>query len=448
MEESLSGIIKRYKNRGSGASQLLSQIKKSTLLQHELKMQTSFLDDAYEKVGITQRIYHLIFDEYELRKCVCCPNPSRFGRYNRFSFERDKKDSNYENTCWNAECFAKDFINRCVGDQSIGSLISLFAKWEELGMDLAEKTRFIEDTYENVTIQQRLYHIHFGNSNIKYCECGDPLKWGEMNSFSRDDIKSDSNYNRTCGKKECLSIIIKDSYKKTLFEKYGVLNVNEIPLFTQKISSSLYDRYNTANMWEVPGYREKIEQTNLNRYGHKYFTSTQDFKQKTKKKIEENWGGAHPTTFQSVIDKRRETNLEKYGYICALQNPEVRIKANKSCYRRKPYKLPSGEIVNLQGYEGYALDLILKNYDESDILIGEKMISEIGDICYNMNETERFYYPDFYIRSKNLVIEVKSPYTYDNMLQENLLKRDSVLMRGMNFQFWIMDKAILLEIID
>jgi hypothetical protein len=424
MEESLSGIIKRYKNSGSGASQLLSKIKKSALLQHELKMQTSFLDDAYEKVGITQRIYHLIFNEYELRKCVCCPNPSRFGRYNRFSFERDKKDSNYENTCWNAECFAKDFINRCAGDQSIGSLVNLFAKWEELGMDLAEKTRFLEDTYENVTIQQRLYHIHFGDSNIKYCECGDPLKWGEMNSFSRDDIKSDSNYNRTCGKKECLSNLATISLKKGMIKKYGV-----------------------TNQWEVPGYRERFEDSNLKKYGHKYFTSTQDFKNKTRDKIEEKWGGAHPTTFQSVIDKRRETNLEKYGYICALQNPEVRMKANKSSYRRKPYTLPSGEIVNLQGYEGYALDLILNDNEESDILIGEKIIAEIGSICYNMNETERFYYPDFYIRPKNLVIEVKSLYTYDNMLQENLLKRDSVLGKGLDFQFWIMDKENLLEII-
>ena len=91
--------------------------------------------------------------------------------------------------------------------------------------------------------------------------------------------------------------------------------------------------------------------------------------------------------------------------------------------------------------------MILNDHEESDILIGEKMISEIGSICYNMNETERFYYPDFYIRSKNMVIEVKSPYTYDNMLQENLLKRDSVLGKGLDFQFWIMDRENLLDII-
>jgi len=53
------------------------------------------------------------------------------------------------------------------------------------------------------------------------------------------------------------------------------------------------------------------------------------------------------------------------------------------------------------------------------------------------NETHR-YYPDIYIKSENRVVEVKSTYTFNKEKEKNLLKRESVLNKNINFNFIIL----------
>ena len=47
-------------------------------------------------------------------------------------------------------------------------------------------------------------------------------------------------------------------------------------------------------------------------------------------------------------------------------------------------------------------------------------------IEYNLNNTIRRYYPDFYIPKDNLIIEVKSMWTYKIDLEKNLAKQKAV----------------------
>jgi hypothetical protein len=48
-----------------------------------------------------------------------------------------------------------------------------------------------------------------------------------------------------------------------------------------------------------------------------------------------------------------------------------------------------------------------------------------------------YYYPDIYIKSQNLIIEVKSTFTYKKQLVKNIIKSLSVRKSGFNFEFWI-----------
>ena len=61
----------------------------------------------------------------------------------------------------------------------------------------------------------------------------------------------------------------------------------------------------------------------------------------------------------------------------------------------------------------------------------------IGNLIDYENTNHR-YYPDIYIKSENLVIEVKSTYTFNKEKEKNLLKRDSVLNKNINFKFVIL----------
>lgn len=65
-----------------------------------------------------------------------------------------------------------------------------------------------------------------------------------------------------------------------------------------------------------------------------------------------------------------------------------------------------------------------------------------------MNEKDRIYLPDIYIKPENRIIEVKSEYTYNLELEKNLLKKEACIKSNLSFEFWIIDsKGKLIEII-
>jgi len=111
---------------------------------------------------------------------------------------------------------------------------------------------------------------------------------------------------------------------------------------------------------------------------------------------------------------------------------------SKSHYTYYDYKLPSGKIVKVQGYEPQVLTELLNIFDETDIFISVKDINkEIGLIKYCFNDKEHIYYPDIYIKSINTIIEVKSQWTFEQHKEKNLAKQKACLEQGFNFEFAI-----------
>jgi intein-encoded DNA endonuclease-like protein len=103
-----------------------------------------------------------------------------------------------------------------------------------------------------------------------------------------------------------------------------------------------------------------------------------------------------------------------------IRNPiDGRIMVNK----HYNYKLPSGKIVIIQGYEPNFLNYVFNNkiLKENQIKIKPKYI------IYLHNNKPHRYYPDFYIPKYNLIVEVKLQ--KDNFL----LKKQAVLDNGFNF---------------
>ena len=105
--------------------------------------------------------------------------------------------------------------------------------------------------------------------------------------------------------------------------------------------------------------------------------------------------------------------------------------------------MPDGEIVNIQGYENKALDILLKTHGQHDIVVcGKKHRFE-----YIFNNKVKNYYPDIFIPDKKLYIEVKSTYTYKVSLDQNIAKRKAVEISGFAFQFWVLDEKAALTIL-
>jgi len=112
---------------------------------------------------------------------------------------------------------------------------------------------------------------------------------------------------------------------------------------------------------------------------------------------------------------------------------------NAKRYRKKQYTMPSGKIVYVQGAEDKALNLLLYDYRESDILIDDdKIARQIGKIYYRgLDGKNHRYIPDIYIISERMIIEVKSSFTFKIQEKINRLKELACLEAGYRFQFMI-----------
>lgn len=132
-----------------------------------------------------------------------------------------------------------------------------------------------------------------------------------------------------------------------------------------------------------------------------------------------------------IKEKSKRTCLRKYGVDNAMKCDEIALKSSKNAYTLKPYTLPSGKIIKVQGYEPFAINTLLKTYDECDIITSRTKMPKFLYVTLD-NKLHR-YYPDIYIPKDNLIIEVKSTYTELKNVTGNY-KQKSVIDAGYNYR--------------
>ena len=142
-----------------------------------------------------------------------------------------------------------------------------------------------------------------------------------------------------------------------------------------------------------------------------------------------------------------ESNIIKYGVPHHSQNPEISEHMFNASYRLKKYTMPSGKIIDYQGYENFAFDELLniENIIEEDIITNRKDVPEIW-YTDKTNKLRR-HFVDIYIKSQNRCIEVKS--TWTNQEKNNVLeKQQSAINLGYKYEIWIFDgKGNKLEVL-
>ena len=219
----------------------------------------------------------------------------------------------------------------------------------------------------------------------------------------------------------------------TLFKNYGVSNPSHIPFISEKRKSTMVDRYGVEHIMQSDEYKEKYTDTMNERYGVSYPMQNSELFEKRKSTMVDRYGVEHIMQSDEYKEKYTDTMNERYGVPYAMQNPASHEK--QQCRRWKDYTLPSGKIVKLQGYEDKALDILLKTYNENDLIMSRK---DMPEFWYMVDDKPHRYYPDIYIPLENKIIEVKSSYTYNVDIQRNLLKAECVRFRGYIFEFMIL----------
>lgn len=149
-----------------------------------------------------------------------------------------------------------------------------------------------------------------------------------------------------------------------------------------------------------------------------------------------------------------ETIKEQYG--CTdpsvtniMHFPDIYYKSVCNAYKLKDYKLPSGKIIQIQGYENRAIDILLSGEFKCPTIntkIVEDMINvgnQVSSFTYKYKDNVHKYYPDIFIKDTNVFIEVKSDYTFMKEFDKNMAKFLSFVERDEHLIVLIFDEKVL-----
>lgn len=295
-------------------------------------------------------------------------------------------------------------------------------------------------------------------------------RWGNYSTYCSDYCRAQGRrekFKKTYKNKDTSLILTRR--KKTLQEKYGVDNASHIPevkarlkITTKETANQRLEktkennirRYGVESTNSLDSVKTKKKNTLLSRYGVDHQLKIPAVAAKVSLKNSENaeqrlskasitnlekYGCENPSSNQEVKSRRTATMIERFGVENASQNVEIHKKQSRSLAYE--YIFPSGNSVKVQGYEGRALDCLLKIFKEEDIVIGKNKMPEIW---YKIDNRNHRYFPDIYIPKENLIIEVKCEWTYKkdlDTLSKNISKRDGTISLGYKHHFMIFDNT-------
>lgn len=233
---------------------------------------------------------------------------------------------------------------------------------------------------------------------------------------------------------------IKQKRTNTFIKNYGTQHPSQSEIIKQKIKDTNLERFGNVNSFQNTIIKEKIKQTNIKKYGVENPLLSNEIKEKIKKTNINKYGCEYSIQNSVIKMKIKENNILKYGVEYPCQNPEIAEKISKKSYSRKDYILPSGLVIQIQGYENYALDFLLKNenINENDIITGCK---NVPAIWYNDElGKKRRHYVYIFIPRLNKCIEVKSTWTAEKKKHCIFLKQEAAKQLGYDYEIWIYNK--------
>jgi hypothetical protein len=232
---------------------------------------------------------------------------------------------------------------------------------------------------------------------------------------------------------------IKDKVKDTNKKRYGF----EYPLQNKevkdKVKATNLQKYGVEYSFQNEEVKYKRKTNNLEKYGVEYTLQNEEVKSKIKATNLQKYGVEYPLQNKEVKDKVKATNLQKYGVEYPSQNPEIAERASKTAYKSKEYFLLSGRVIKVQGNEPLALDELLKEYNEDEIITSRK---EVPKILWKDKEGKiHRYFSDIFIPKENRIIEVKSNWTFSQHDKGEKIEKVPVIatQAGYNYEYWIYD---------
>lgn len=230
----------------------------------------------------------------------------------------------------------------------------------------------------------------------------------------------------------------KRKIKETMMQKYGCENPQQCPVIKQKTKETVKDRYGCDNPMQNADVQNKGRNTNLIKYGCENPFQADECKEKSKQTCLDKYGVEYAAQCNDIKKKAQETCIKRYGAPHPSQCPDIIDKQFKNTCKLKDYTFPCGTVVQVQGYEPWALDeLVNLGYTKLDIVTEKK---DVPELWYEKEGTRRRYFCDIYIPKENKMIEVKSTYTYQHHSGNVQEKAQASVDAGFDYEIWVYDE--------
>jgi hypothetical protein len=229
---------------------------------------------------------------------------------------------------------------------------------------------------------------------------------------------------------------VKNKIRGTNMERLGVEYPGQSEEVKNKSKVTNIELYGTEYIFQSEDVKEKIKATNMERYGVEHPLQNKEIMEKVKATNMKRYGVENPLQNKEIMDKTKATNLERYGFEHVLQNPEIMKRQQDNSFKFKDFVMPSGEVRKIQGFEPFALKILVEKYSEEQIKTDR---TNVPRILYIDNGNDRYHYPDIWIPHENKLIEVKSTQTYIWHKEEILLKKKACEEQGYDYEIWCFD---------
>jgi hypothetical protein len=219
----------------------------------------------------------------------------------------------------------------------------------------------------------------------------------------------DPNYGKSKIKKEK---VVKEKIRKKQSKK----TEGEINIIIKKRKKTKLEKYGDENF----NNQEKKKNSLKEKYGNENYNNTEARKGTLKEKYgDENFNNQ---------EKKEETCLNRYGVRHTNQISDVMFKIQKSAFKLKFHE--EMKLYYRGTYEKHFLDFCFLN--------NINITQFDSELYYKYNDDTHRYYPDFYHPESNIIIEIKSGYTFECDYEINMLKEKCAKEKS-NFLF-IIDK--------
>lgn len=196
--------------------------------------------------------------------------------------------------------------------------------------------------------------------------------------------------------------------RKTMIEKYGVENPMQIASVQKKHQKSVLDHYGVDNPRKSQEIVDRGRETCLEKYGATHYHKSDEAKAHMREIMTERYGvdnymksDAHFLTLESALEKSRQTQLERYGAEHYSQSDE----AKRTLYERKQKEYMTkvlNHTFNTSSVEDELYQMLCEKFGVNDVV--RQYLSEVYP-----------YRCDFYIKSRNLYLELNAGWMHGGM---------------------------------